>query len=108
MDRAAAGARVVGAVLGATTRHPTVADADPVPGTTDGRPHPWDWPVGADVGGRLEQVVVGGVESEDGLGAGDADRDDRRRTRSAGSADLAKGKLRRKIPDLAQALTGHF
>jgi transposase len=23
-------------------------------------------------------------------------------------ADLAKGKLRRKIPDLAQALTGHF
>jgi hypothetical protein len=23
-------------------------------------------------------------------------------------ADMAKGKLRRKIPDLAQALTGHF
>jgi hypothetical protein len=50
VDRAAAGARVVGAVLGATTRHPTVADADPVPGTTDGRPHPGDCPVGADVG----------------------------------------------------------
>ena len=29
-------------------------------------------------------------------------------TRPAGLADLAKGQLRRKIPDLTQALTGHF
>ena len=29
----------------------------------------------------VDQVVLGGVESEDGVGAGDADRDDRRRIR---------------------------
>src|SRR5215211_328528 len=35
--------------------------------------------------GRLDQVVLGGVESEDGVGASDVDRDDRGRTRSAGA-----------------------
>ena len=54
------------------------------------------------------QVVLGRVQPEDGVGPGDADRDDQRRTDPLRLADLAKGRMRRKIPDLAQALTGHF
>jgi transposase len=38
----------------------------------------------------------------------DADRDDQRRNRPAAAGRPGEGKLRRKIPDLAQALTGHF
>ena len=41
----------------------------------------------------VDQVVVGGVESEDGVGAGDADRDDRRRNRSAGAGRLGEGQV---------------
>ncbi|MDF3014979.1 MAG: transposase family protein [Thermomicrobiales bacterium] len=72
-------------------KHPTVADADPVPGTTDGRPHPGDCPVGETVSARaMLTAMIDGEQDPLVL------------------ADLAKGKLRRKIPDLAQALTGHF
>ena len=53
------------------------------------------------------QTLVGRVESEDGVGQGDTDRDDQRRIGPVGSP-MAKGRMRRKIPDLAQALTGHF
>ena len=67
------------AVVCAAAGDPAAADADPVPGAADGGPGPRDRPVGVDVGRRLDQVVVGGVESEDGVGPGDADRDDRRR-----------------------------
>ena len=43
-----------------------------------GRPDPGDDAAGADAGGRLDQAVRGGVLAEHGVGAGDADRDDRR------------------------------
>ena len=79
------------AVVRAATGDPPAADADPVPGAADGGPDPGDRPVGVDVGRRLDQVVVGGVESEDGVGAGDADRDDRRRTGSAAARRFGEG-----------------
>src|SRR5215218_2823702 len=63
-----------------------------------GRPDPGARPVGADVGGRLDQVVVGGVQSEDDLGPGDADRDDRRRTRSAGPGRHGQGQAAAQDP----------
>ena len=53
VDRAAAGARVVGAVVRAAAGDPPAADADPLSGAADGRPAPRHRPVGADVGRRL-------------------------------------------------------
>jgi hypothetical protein len=50
VDRAAAGARVVGAVVCAATRDPPAADVDPVSGAADGGSGPGDCPVGVDVG----------------------------------------------------------
>ena len=79
VDRAAAGARVVGAVVRAAAGDPSAADADPVSGAADGGPGPRNRPVGADVGRRQHQTLLGRVESEDGVGQGDTDRDDQRR-----------------------------
>src|SRR5512133_1228655 len=67
----------VGAIVCAATKHPPVADADPLSDAADGGPGPRERPVGVDVGRRLDQVVLGRVECEDGVGASDADRDDR-------------------------------
>ena len=108
MDRAAAGARVVGAVVRAAAGDPSAADADPVSGAADGGPALRHRPVGVDVGRCQHQALLGGVEFEDGVGPGDSDRDDHGETDPLRLADLARGRMRRKIPDLAQALTGHF
>jgi len=59
------------------TRHPPIAVADPLSDAADGGPGPRDRPVGTDVGRRLDQVVLGRVQLEDGVGTSDADRDDR-------------------------------
>ena len=67
------------AVVRAAAGDSAAADVDPVSGAADGGPGPRDRPVGVDVGRRVDQVVVGGVESEDGVGQGDPDRDDQRR-----------------------------
>ena len=56
------------AVVRAAAGDSAAADVDPVPGAADGGPGPRDRPVGVDVGRRLDQVVVGGVEPEDGVG----------------------------------------
>jgi len=48
------------------------------------------------------------ASTDDESRPGDPDRDDRRRDEPAGLADMARGKMRRKIPELAQALEGHF
>ena len=109
VDRAAARARAAAAVVRAAAADPPAAAADPLPGAAAGRPDPGDDPAGADARGRLDQAVRGGVEPDHGLGAGDAGRDDRRRARPAGAgASMAKGKMRGKIPELTEALTGHF
>ena len=81
VDRAAVGARAVGAVVRAAAGDSPAADVDPLPGAADGGPAPGHRPAGVDVGGRLDQVVLGRVESEDGVGAGDAGGDDRRGAR---------------------------
>src|SRR5688500_15001858 len=57
---------------------PPVADADPLPGAADGRPHPGDHPAGGHVGGRQHQALVRGIEPDHRLGAGDAGRAHRR------------------------------
>jgi hypothetical protein len=49
-----------------------------------------------------------GVEPEDRVVAGDAGGDDRRRARPAQARRSGQGKLRGKIPQLAEALTGAF
>ena len=91
VDRAVAGARVVGAVVRAAAGDSSAADADPVSGAADGGPGPGDRPVGADVGRRVDQVVVGRVESEDGVGPGDPDRDDQRRIGSVAAGRYGEG-----------------
>jgi Transposase len=78
VDRAAARARLVGAVVRAATGDPSTADVDPLPGAADGRPDPGDDPVGADARGRLHQAVLGRLQPEHGVGAGHAAGDDSR------------------------------
>lgn len=57
----------------------------------------------------VDQAVVGRVRLDHGVGAGDVDRDDNGETDPLSLADLARGaRMRSKIPDLAQALTGTF
>src|SRR5512133_3257856 len=96
MDRPTAGARLVAAVVCAATGDPAAADADPLPGAADGRPAPRHCPVRADVGRRQYQTLLGGIEPEDGVGPGDADRDDQRRNRPAAARRFGEG------PDAAQ------
>jgi hypothetical protein len=50
--------------------HPPAADADPLPGPVDGRPHPRGHPAGADARGRLHQDLLGRGEPDQRLGAG--------------------------------------
>src|SRR5829696_7550585 len=87
---------------------PPVADADPISDLADGGPGPRDRPVGTDAGGRLDQVVLGGVEPEDGLGAGDVDRDDRGRNRSTGFGGDGEGQVAAQDPGPGAGITGHF
>ena len=54
------------------------------------------------------EVVVGRVESEDSVGEGDTHRDDQRRIGPVAVGRYGEGSDAAKIPDLAQALTGHF
>jgi hypothetical protein len=72
VDRAAVGARLVGAVVRTPARHPPVANADPLSDPAAGGPDPGHDAVGVDVGRRLDQVVLGRVEPEYGVGGGDA------------------------------------
>ena len=103
------GAWAAGAVVRAAAGDSPAADADPVPDAADGRPDPGHDPVGADVGRRLDQIVLGRLLAEHGVGAGDAgDAMIDGETDPLRLAELARGKMRRKIPDLAQALTGTF
>jgi transposase len=96
------------AVVCAAAGDPSAADADPVSGAADGGPAPRHRPVGVDVGRRQHQAVLGGVEFEDGVGRAMLTAMITGETDPLRLADLAKGRMRRKIPDLAQALTGHF
>ena len=108
VDRAAARARPGPAVARAATRHPPVTEPDPLPGPADGRPHPGRHPVGqaaSDASIKLSVVAsnITGVSSRKMLGALVAGERD-----PAVMAQLAMSRMRRKIPDLVEALTGHF
>jgi transposase len=61
-----------------------------------------------DAGGRWHQAGLGRHRRAGRLGPGDAGRSGRRRTRPQVLAELAKGKLRKKLPQLRQALRGRF
>ena len=67
-----------------------------------------DRPVGADVGRRQHQTLLGRVQPKDGVGRAMLAAMIEGETNPLTLANLAKGRMRRKIPDLAQALTGTF
>jgi hypothetical protein len=61
-----------------------------------------------DLGGRGQQARLGRHRRAGRVGSGDAGRAGRRRTRPSVLAELAKGRLRAKLPQLCQALRGRF
>ena len=66
-------------VVRATGANEEAPDADALPGSALWQPHAGSDPVGADVGGLRDQVVLGGLQPDDRLCPGDAGRDDRGR-----------------------------
>jgi transposase len=106
VDRPAAGVRAGPPVVRASSRHSPVADADPLPGAADGRSNRESTRLELmleDASIKLSSVAaslssVSARAMLNALIAGERD--------PAVLADLAKIRVRRKIPALSEALTG--
>ena len=101
-------ARAGPGIVRAAGADPRAAGFDPDPDDDDPGTGPGDPTVGEAAGGRRDQVVQRGQRHHRGVRAVDAAGPDRRATRPGRLADLAKRRLRAKIPELTEALTGRF
>ena len=90
------------------TSDPAAAGPDPGPHSDDPGTRPGDPTVREAVGGRRDQIVLSGQRHHRGVRPVDAASLDRRPHDPAVLADLAKRRLRAKIPELTEALTGRF
>jgi len=100
--------RAAAGLVRAAGADPAAAGSDPLPHHADRRTHPGGAAVGEGARGRRDQTVFGGhrhprVSGRAMLAALIAGEDD-----AVALAELAKGRMRPKIPQLVQALTGNF